>query len=101
MFLLAFDVVAAGTQLCMNSPVDPALLQLVQQEVKSLQDSFDNMSLACEAEKVKINQELEKIAVSLEEMKQRLHRLETGQRTLEHRADLADGRMDDFEGVPW
>lgn len=63
----------------MNSPVDPALLQLVQQEVKSLQDSFDNMSLACEAEKVKINQELEKIAVSLEEMKQRLHRLETGQ----------------------
>ena len=85
----------------MNSPVDPALLQLVQQEVKSLQDSFDNMSLVCEAEKVKINQELEKIAVSLEEMKQRLHRLETRQQALERRADLADGRMDNFEGVPW
>lgn len=84
----------------MNSPVDPALLQLVQQEVKSLQDSFDNMSLECEAEKVKINQELEIIAVSLEEMKQRLHRLETRQQTLECRADLADGRMDNFEGVP-
>ncbi|XP_068687326.1 NLR family CARD domain-containing protein 3-like isoform X2 [Montipora foliosa] len=86
-----------GTQLCMNSPVDPALLQLVQQEVKSLQDSVDNMSLEFEAEKVKINHELGNIAISLEEMNQRLHGLETGQQTLKYRADLADGRMDEFE----
>ena len=99
MFFLAFCNVAAGTQLCMNSPVDPALLQLVQQEVKSLQDSVDNMSLEFEAEKVKINHELGNIAISLEEMNQRLHGLETGQQTLKYRADLADGRMDEFEGV--
>ena len=74
----------------MNSPVDPALLQLVQQEVKSLQDSVDNMSLEFEAEKVKINHELGNIAISLEEMNQRLHGLETGQQTLKYRADLAD-----------
>ena len=27
----------------MNSPVDPVLLQVVQQELKSLQDVVDNM----------------------------------------------------------
>ncbi|XP_068734048.1 NLR family CARD domain-containing protein 3-like isoform X1 [Montipora capricornis] len=86
-----------GTQLCMNSPVDPALLQLVQQEVKSLHDSVDNMSLKFEAEKVKISHELGNIAISLEEMNRRLHRLETRQQSLECRADLADGRMDEFE----
>ncbi|XP_068732967.1 protein NLRC3-like [Montipora capricornis] len=88
-----------GTQLCMNSPVDPALLQLVQQEVKSLQDSVDNMSLEFGAEKVKINDELGNVAISLEEMNQRLHGLETGQQTLKYRADLADGRMDEFEDM--
>ena len=32
-----------GTQLCMNSPVDPALLQLVQDNVNDLSVEFDQV----------------------------------------------------------
>ena len=60
----------------MNSPVDPALLQLVQQEVKSLQDDVKNMSVEFKEEKAKVQLELQKITITLEEMQQRVQRLE-------------------------
>jgi len=68
----------------MNSPVDPALLQLVQQEVKSLQDDVKNMSVEYQEEKAKIQHELEQHETILEEVKQRVQRLED--------------KMDDFQG---
>ena len=49
----------------MNSPIDPALLQLVQKEVKFLQDNVNNLS-----------------AIILEEMKQMVERLKTFQGNL-------------------
>ncbi|KAL9988296.1 hypothetical protein ACROYT_G002727 [Oculina patagonica] len=87
-----------GTQLCMNSPVDPALLQLVQHELKPLQVAVENMSVEFDEEKRKVQHELQNVATTLEEMEQRIQRLETGQVDLEHCTGVLEGRIDDFEG---
>ena len=76
----------------MNSPVDPVLLQVVQQELKSLQDVVDNMCVELNQRKTKIQRELRSIAVTLNYMEKRLQNLES-------RADQADGRLDDFKGA--
>lgn len=76
----------------MNSPVDPVLLQVVQQELKSLQDVVDNMCVELNQRKTKIQRELRSIAVTLNYMEKRLQNLES-------RADQTDGRLDDFEGA--
>lgn len=74
------DYFVAGTLLCLNSPVDPALLQLVQQEVKFLQDNVKNLSVEFDQEKVRVQQELQNVAAKiLEEMKQMVERLKTFQ----------------------
>ena len=73
------DCFVAGTLLCVNSPVDPALLQLVQQEVKFLQDNLSNLSVEFDQEKVRVQQELQNVAVILEEMKHMVERLKTFQ----------------------
>ena len=76
----------------MNSPVDPVLLQVVQQELKSLQDVVDNMCVELKQRKTKIQRELRSIAVTLNYMEKRLQNLES-------HADQADGRLDDFKGA--
>ena len=63
----------------MNSPVDPALLQLVQQEVRFLQDNVNNLSVEFEQERLRIQQELQNAAIILEEMKQTVERLKNFQ----------------------
>jgi len=88
----------AGTHLCMNSPIDRALLQLVQQELKSLQDDVKNMSIELEDEKKRVQDELKNVAIAPEEVEQRVQMLETGQQTLEHRSGQFEDRMDNFEG---
>lgn len=55
-----------GPLLCMNSPVDQNLLQLVQQEVMSLKDAVKNMSVG-EQEKKKILGQLQRCWAALEE----------------------------------
>ena len=79
----------------MNSPVDPALLQLVQQELKSLHDVLDNMRVELVEEKTKVQHELGSISAGLEEVKQRVQILETGQKNLE----LTQSRFNDFQGI--
>ena len=65
-----------GTLLCMISPADPALVQLVQQDVNFLQDYVDNLSVEFVQEKEKVRQELENIAITLRDwMKQMVERL--------------------------
>ena len=54
----------------MNSPVDPALLQLVQQDLKFLQDNVDNLSVEFDQEKVKAQQELQNTAIALQAVMQ-------------------------------
>ena len=76
----------------MNSPVDPVLLQVVQHELKSLQDVVDNMCVELNQRKTKIQRELRSIAVTLNYMEKRLQNLESC-------ADQTDGRLDDFEGA--
>ena len=83
----------------MNSPVDPALLQLVQQELQSLHDVLDNMSVELVEDKTKVQHELGSISAALEGVKQRVQRLETGQKNLECCAELAQSRINDFQGT--
>ena len=60
----------------MISPADPALVQLVQQDLKFLQDYVDNLSVEFVQEKVKVRQELENIAIVLQDwMKQMVESL--------------------------
>lgn len=66
----------------MNSPVDPALLHLVQQEVKFLQDHVNNLSVEFDQDKMEVQQELQNTAVILKEMKQMLERLKIFQGNL-------------------
>ena len=63
----------------MNSPVDPALLQLVLQEVKLLRDNLKNLSVEFDQEKVRVQQELQNAAIILEEMEQTVERLKNFQ----------------------
>ena len=65
-----------GTLLCMISPVDPALVQLVQEDLKFLQDYVDNLSVEFVQEKVEVRQELENIGTVLQDwMKQMVESL--------------------------
>ena len=60
----------------MISPVDPALVQLVQEDLKFLQDCVDNLSVEFVQEKVEVRQELENIAIVLQDwMKQMVESL--------------------------
>ena len=81
----------------MNSPVDPALLQLVQQELKSLQDDTKNMSAECYNEKAKVQSELQNCISVLEETKPRMERLEICQRNTEREIDHVKGRISAIE----
>lgn len=72
----------AGSFLCMNSPVDPTLLQLVQQEAKFLRDNVEKLSIEFDQEKVRVQQELENAAIILEELKQTVDRLKKFQGNL-------------------
>ena len=85
-------VVLPGIHLCMNSPIDPAFLHLVEHELQSLQNAMKNMSVEFEEAKRKVQHELQNIATTLEEMTQRVQ-------TLDHRTGLVEGRMHDFEGT--
>lgn len=62
----------AGILLCSNSPVDPALLQIVLQGLKFLQDNVDNLSVQVDQEK---EQEQQNMAVTLQWMEQMVERL--------------------------
>ncbi|CAH3046497.1 unnamed protein product [Pocillopora meandrina] len=80
-----------GTALCQNSPVDPVLLQLVQQELNFLQVSVDNMCVENEEDRTKVANALRTVGESLEEMKKRVE-------NLEFRVEVVERRQDDFEG---
>ena len=102
-FLCSFDNYPStdlftGPQLCMNSPVDPALLHLVHQEVKSLEDNLDKLSVEFEEERAKVRQLLRTVSTDLEQMRQSVLRLKTGQQNLECRTGIVEERMDDVEG---
>ena len=77
----------------MNSPVDPALIQLLQQELKSLQDDVKNMSAERDEEKTKIQSELQNFVSVLDEMEQRVERLEIRQQNAESEIGDVKDRM--------
>ena len=69
----------AGKQLCMNSPVDKALLQLVHHNVYSLENKIKNWPEELKEEKHKVQQQLQTFR---SETEQRLAKLETEQQRL-------------------
>ena len=80
MYRLNFEIFSdtfAGTQLCMNSPLDQALLKLVHQNVKSLENEVKNWSEELKEDKEKVQQQLQIFDLSFEEINERLLRLET------------------------
>lgn len=81
----------------MNSPVDPALMKLVQQELKSLQDDVKNMSAECDKEKSKLQSELQNAVSVLEEMEQKMERLEIRQQNAESEIGDVKDRMSAVE----
>ena len=81
----------------MNSPVDQHLLQLVQQDVKSLEDVVENVCEESEKEKKKVLDELQKCWTALEDTKQKLESVENRVDGFEYRVDGAERRIDDFE----
>ena len=87
-----FSLILPGTALCQNSPVDPVLLQLVQQELNFLQVSVDNMCVENEEDKTKVAKALRTVEESLKEMKKRVE-------NLEFRVEVVERRQDDFEGA--
>ncbi|XP_015762954.1 PREDICTED: golgin subfamily A member 6B-like [Acropora digitifera] len=72
-----------GTQLCMNSPVDQALLQLIHQNIHSLENEVKNWCDEHKDEREKVQRQLQKVARGFKEINQRLLRLETGHQRLE------------------
>ncbi|XP_015766765.1 PREDICTED: nucleotide-binding oligomerization domain-containing protein 2-like [Acropora digitifera] len=86
-----------GTQLCMNSPVDQALLQLIHQNIQSLENEVKNWSDERKEEREKVQRQLQKVARGFKEINQRLLRLETGHQRLEtkqQRLETGQQRLD-------
>ena len=86
----------AGTQLCMNSPVDQTLLQLVH----SLENEVKNWSEELKEEKEKVQQQLQIFDLAFKEIHPRLLRLETGQLRLESHSRDVEQRVIQCEGTP-
>ena len=81
----------------MNSPVDPVLLQLLQQKLSSLQDDVKKMSEGCREEKNKVQDALHAFASDIEDWKQRVEELESGQQNTARQAELTESRVDNLE----
>lgn len=82
----------------MNSPVDPALLQLFQKELNSLRDVMDNMAEEIKEEKTKICDEIQNIVNCAEEMKQRIENLEESHVNALHQTKQIENRVTNLEG---
>ena len=67
----------------MNSPVNQALLQLVHQNVHSLENEVKNWSGELKEEREKVQQQLQQFDGAFEAINQRLLRLETSHQRLE------------------
>ncbi|XP_067056263.1 NLR family CARD domain-containing protein 3-like isoform X2 [Acropora muricata] len=72
-----------GKLLCMNSPVDQGLLQLVHQNVHSLENEVKNWCKELKKEKNKVGQQLQIFDLAFKGINQRLLTLETGHERLE------------------
>ena len=81
----------------MNSPVDQHLLQLVQQDVKLLENAVKHMSVESDEEMTKVLDELQKCWTSLEDMKNRVTLIENRVYGFENRVGCFENRVHGFE----
>ena len=81
----------------MNSPVDQHLLQLVQQDVKLLENAVKHMSVESDEEMTKVLDELQKCWTSLEDMKNRVTLIENRVYGFENSVGCFENRVHGFE----
>ena len=81
----------------MNSPVDQHLLQLVQQDVKLLENAVMHMSVQSDEEKTKVLDELQNCWTTLENMKSRVTLIENIVGGFENRVGGFENRVGGFE----
>ena len=77
----------------MNAPVDPALLQLVQQHVNTLETDVSNLAFEVEDDRKKVKEALQNIKADLEELERRVSKLEQGVKRLQDDQSDLDGRF--------
>ena len=79
----------------MNTPVDPALLQLVQQHLNTLETDVDNLAFEVEDDRKKVKEALQ--------LQTRVSKLEQGVKRLQNDQSALDGRFkslkSDQEGI--
>ena len=79
----------------MNTPVDPALLQLVQQHLNTLETDVDNLAFEVEDDRKKVKEALQ--------LQTRVSKLEQGVKRLQDDQSALDGRFkslkSDQEGI--
>ena len=83
----------------MNSPVDQDLLQLVQQNVESLNDAVKSMSEESEKERKKVGDELQRCWTALEDIKQRVELTENKVDGVENRVGRVEGSVSELRGT--
>ncbi|XP_067016976.1 NLR family CARD domain-containing protein 3-like isoform X2 [Acropora muricata] len=86
-----------GKLLCMNSPVDQGLLQLVHQNVHSLENEVKNWCKELKEEKNKVGQQLQIFDLAFKGINQRLLTLETGHERLETEHQRLESYSRDIE----
>ncbi|XP_015755083.1 PREDICTED: uncharacterized protein LOC107334642 [Acropora digitifera] len=86
-----------GKLLCMNSPVDQGLLQLVHQNVHSLENEVKNWCKELKEEKNKVGQQLQIFDLAFKGINQRLLTLETGHERLETEQQRLESYSRDIE----
>ena len=82
-----------GSLLCMNAPVDPALLQLVQQHLNTLETDVDNLAFEVEDDRKKVKEALQNIKADLEELERRVSKLEQRVKRLQDDQSGLDSRL--------
>ena len=72
-----------GTLLCMNAPVDPVLLQLVQQHVNVLKIDLDKMAFELEDDRKVVKKALQDVKADLDQLGKRVSSIEQRFESLE------------------
>ena len=79
--------------LCMITTMDPALLQLVQQHVHTLNTDVDKLAFEMENDRETVKKALQDVQADLEELEKRVSRVEQGVKQLRDEQSAMDGRF--------
>lgn len=81
----------------MNTPVDPALLKLVQHHVSALKTDVDKMSFEMEDDRKEVKKALQDVNAHLDELEKRVSMVEQGVKHLEIQQSSMKENVDDLQ----